>query len=155
MMITLANSRFGRLVAALGVGLALVFVTGCGGGSGGTSDGFSGRHVEAEPRPDATMLDIRDELENRFETDVLFLTAKITPTDIIPAGERLLIEVEQPVVIYLDAQQAGALHVDSSPQQLVSYPAGVSVVVLEFEQLGLIKVKDQELDRLLVELEVT
>ncbi len=71
-----------------------------------------------------------------------------------PNGERVRATAGAPVVLTIDAARAGELHVHSSPEQEISYPAGRSTRRLTVDVPGLVEVEDHDLDAVVVQLEV-
>lgn len=71
-----------------------------------------------------------------------------------PSGRRVEVEVGQPVVLRITAEDAGELHVHSDPEQEIGFPAGDSEYTLTIDKPGLVDVEDHALDALIVSLEV-
>lgn len=87
------------------------------------------------PTPDGTVIDLRI-------------------GDDAPAVRRVKVEVGEKVVFRITAAEAGELHVHSSPEQEVAFPAGKSDVTVVIDQPGIVDVEDHHTDALLVQLEV-
>lgn len=75
-------------------------------------------------------------------------------TTVSPDGESRSVRRNQPIVLRINAASAGQLHVHSSPEQVVDYPAGKSEISLKFAIPGVVAVEDHDLDRLIVQFEV-
>lgn len=71
-----------------------------------------------------------------------------------PEGESRAVKRDQPVVLKIDAAQAGQLHVHSSPEQVIDFAAGESEITLEFAIPGVVAVEDHALDTTIVQFEV-
>jgi hypothetical protein len=71
-----------------------------------------------------------------------------------PSGERVEVKANQPVVLQINADAAGELHVHSSPEQHIEFPEGGSEITLKLAQPGVVDVEDHALDKLIVQLEV-
>lgn len=79
---------------------------------------------------------------------------KITDSGVSPEAKQVTVKVGQPVTLHIDATKAGELHVHSSPEQHVEFPAGTSTRTITVNQPGLVDVEDHDLDALVVRLEV-
>ena len=84
------------------------------------------------------------------EIDVTFAGDDVTPN-----GERVEVPAGEPVVFHIDADVAGELHVHSSPEQEIAYPAGKSDQTLTIDQPGVVDVESHALDKVVVQLEVS
>lgn len=93
--------------------------------------------LTATPGPDAKVIEIT-----------------VTADDVTPAGQRVEVEVDQPVVLKINATQPGELHVHSSPEQEIAYPAGASEATLQIDRPGIVDVEDHDLGTLIIQLEV-
>jgi hypothetical protein len=71
-----------------------------------------------------------------------------------PSGERVKAEVGEPVTLNIDAEKAGELHVHSTPEQEIAFPAGRSTKKLTIDQPGIVDVEDHELEQVIVQLQV-
>ena len=71
------------------------------------------------------------------------------------AGRREKIKVGEEVVLRVTATEAGTLHVHSSPEQELDFPAGTTDLTLVIDQPGIVDVEDHGTDTLLVQLEVS
>ena len=72
-----------------------------------------------------------------------------------PRGTRVKARVGQPVRLRIDADTAGELHVHSTPEQEVEFPAGSSTRRLTIDRPGIVDVEDHALDQVIVQLEVS
>jgi hypothetical protein len=71
-----------------------------------------------------------------------------------PNGERVEMEVGQTLVLTIDADAAGELHVHSTPEQEVAYEAGTSEHEITIDRPGVVEVESHEPDLVLLQLEV-
>lgn len=71
-----------------------------------------------------------------------------------PQGAVMKVRSGEPVKLRITAEKPGELHVHSSPEQEVEYPAGTSEKTLTLDQPGVVDVEDHELDALIVQLQV-
>jgi hypothetical protein len=130
--------------AALLTGLT-VALAGCGGGGGTTKAPASDESLTATPAAQATATPPAD-------AKVVAVTVK--GSSVSPSGSRVPVKRDQPVVFQIDADQAGELHVHSTPAKAIEYPAGQSVVQISIDQPGVIEVEIEQLGKQVVQLEV-
>ncbi|RYC13310.1 hypothetical protein [Nocardioides zhouii] len=71
-----------------------------------------------------------------------------------PNGERVELAVDQTLVLTIDADEAGELHVHSTPEQEIEYDAGTSEHELTIDRPGVVEVESHEPDIVLLQLEV-
>ena len=133
--------RTATAALALALGLAL---GGCGSqtGSGGTT---AAAEVSATPTAQVTA-------EPPAAAKRIAIT--LTADTVDPDGTRITVTKDQPVVLDISADKAGELHVHSTPEQHISFPAGASRIELRFDQPGVVDIEDHALDKLIVQLEV-
>lgn len=84
-------------------------------------------------------------------------TIDITLKDgtVSPNGSRVEAELGEPIVLRIDADNAGELHVHSTPEQEIEFPAGASTRRLTVDQPGIVDVEDHALDQVVVQLQVS
>jgi hypothetical protein len=82
--------------------------------------------------------------------DITIKNGKVTPN-----GERIKIGVGTPVTLKIDADQAGEIHVHSTPEQHIDFPKGTSTKKLTIDKPGIVDVEDHALDQVIVQLEVS
>ena len=132
-----------RMYAAALVGALALAVAGCGNDSGrGSTDGDSmsatpASQAPADPPADAKVIGVT-----------------IGAEAVSPHGDRVTVKRNQPVVLEIDAVAAGELHVHSSPEKEISFPAGKSHAQFTIDKPGVVDVEDHGLDKLIVQLEV-
>lgn len=138
-----APGRLRRAAALLLVaGLAL---TGCSSGSGSKdSDGSAGAEsaLTAVPTPSTA------------KPSGTVVRISVTGDSVDPTGSRVDVDKGKPVTLLITATKAGELHVHSTPEQHVEFPAGTSAATLTLDQPGVVDVEDHALDKLIVQLEV-
>jgi hypothetical protein len=119
-------------IAALTLGAAVL--TGCSGGDAGGagSSGSSG--------PDTG----RQTISITFEGD-----------SVTPNGERVQVQLGKPVVLDITADKAGEIHVHSTPEQEIHYPAGSSTERITIDKPGVVDVESHDLDKTIVQLQVS
>ena len=86
--------------------------------------------------------------------DARVIAIKLTGGTVDPDGTEVSVKAGQPIVLQINADAAGELHVHSSPEKHIEFPAGGSEITLELDQPGVVDVEDHALDKLIVKLEV-
>ena len=125
--------RLSSLAAPLVLVLA-ASLTGCGGGD------------DADP-PASSQGATRD-------GDAVAVTLTREGDSFTPNGERVELEVDQTLVLTIDADEAGEIHVHSTPEQEIEYAAGTSEHELVIDRPGVVEVESHDPDVVLLQLEV-
>lgn len=86
--------------------------------------------------------------------DDVSLTVTRAGDEFTPNGERVELAVDQTLVLTIDADEAGELHVHSTPEQEIEYAAGTSEHELTIDRPGVVEVESHEPDIVLLQLEV-
>ena len=86
--------------------------------------------------------------------DDVTLTVTREGDEFTPNGERVELAVGQTLVLTVDADEAGELHVHSTPEQEIEYDAGTSEHELVIDRPGVVEVESHEPDVVLLQLEV-
>lgn len=74
---------------------------------------------------------------------------------VTPNGERVEVSTGQDIQLDVTAEEAGEIHVHSTPEQQVDYKAGESTVTITgIDQPGTVDVESHTLDQVIVQLEV-
>ena len=71
-----------------------------------------------------------------------------------PNGERVELAVDQTLVLTVESDEAGKIHVHSTPEQEITYDAGTSEHELVIDRPGVVEVESHEPDVVLLQLEV-
>ena len=71
-----------------------------------------------------------------------------------PNGERVELGIDQALVLTIEADEAGELHVHSTPEQEIAYDAGTSEHEIVIDRPGVVEVENHEPDVILLQLEV-
>jgi len=71
-----------------------------------------------------------------------------------PNGERVELGVDEALVLTIEADEAGELHVHSTPEQEIAYDAGTSEHEIVIDRPGVVEVESHEPDVILLQLEV-
>ena len=131
-----------RLFVAALVGAFAIAVAGCG-GSGGAAKAEAGDELTATPSATASPA-----------ADAKVIAVTITADSVTPSGAKVEVKRNQPIVLEINAVAAGEIHVHSTPEKHIEFPAGQSTVTLKIDQPGVVDVEDHLLDKLIVQLEV-
>lgn len=71
-----------------------------------------------------------------------------------PNGVERKVKAGKPFTLHIVADKPGELHIHSSPEQELEYPAGTTDARLTIDQPGIVEVESHDLDTLVVQLEV-
>ncbi|HEX5918507.1 MAG TPA: hypothetical protein VFY76_11665 [Nocardioides sp.] len=71
-----------------------------------------------------------------------------------PNGERVELGVDETLVLTIEADEAGELHVHSTPEQEIAYDEGTSEHEIVIDRPGVVEVESHEPDVILLQLEV-
>ena len=88
------------------------------------------------------------------EGDSVAVTVTREGDSFTPNGERVELEVDQTLVLTIDADEAGEIHVHSTPEQEIEYAAGTSEHELVIDRPGVVEVESHDPDVVLLQLEV-
>jgi hypothetical protein len=116
------------LVVLVALMAAAPGLAGCSGGGSGASSGTAGRTT----------------------VHITIKHGRVTPH-----GDRIDVEVGKPVVLRIEADVAGEIHVHSTPEQHVDFPRGASTTTLTIDRPGIVDVEDHALDKVIVQLQVS
>lgn len=73
---------------------------------------------------------------------------------VTPHGDRVKAKVGKPITLHIDADEAGEIHVHSTPEQHIDFEKGTSTKELTIKQPGIVDVEDHALDKVIVQLQV-
>jgi hypothetical protein len=71
-----------------------------------------------------------------------------------PNGERVELGVGETLTLRIDSDRPGELHVHSTPEKEIAFPAGQSERKLKIEQPGVVDVEEHDSGKVLLQLEV-
>jgi hypothetical protein len=125
-----ALTRLVPVVLVLAAGL-----TGCGEGDGEAAAPATGQSPSADG-------------------DAVAVTVTREGDGFTPNGERVGLEVGQTLVLTIDADEAGELHVHSTPEQEIAYDEGTSEHEITVDRPGVVEVESHDPDLVLLQLEV-
>lgn len=117
-------------IAALALGAAPL--TGCAGGDDAGAPGSSGTDTGGQT------------------ISITFKGDSVTPN-----GDRVEVRLGKPVVFRITADRPGEIHVHSTPEQELSYPAGSSSEKITIDKPGVVDVESHDLDKTIVQLQVS
>jgi hypothetical protein len=128
------------LLSATGSGLSACGgdSSGSSGSSGSSSSGSSGSGTSSATSPAGTSIDIT-----------------IKGDTVSPNGRRIKVQVDAPVTLHIDADQAGEIHVHSTPEQEIEFPKGTSTRRLTISTPGIVDVEDHALEQVIVQLQAS
>lgn len=112
----------------------------------GLSGTLSGCGADDEP-PDATA-------SPRTEGDSLVVPVARDDDTFSPNGERVDVAVGQTLVLEVTADEAGELHVHSTPEQEIAYETGTSEHEITIDTPGVVEVESHDPDSIVLQLEV-
>lgn len=125
--------------------LLAVSLTACGG------DGEAGSRTAPEEELSATPL---AQATAAPAADAKTIAITLKGDTVSPSGTGVEVQKDQQIVLDITADKAGELHVHSSPEKHVEFPAGESRAVITIDQPGVVDIEDHALDKLIVQLEV-
>lgn len=130
-----------RIALSAGVAVAVLTLAGCS-----RSANTAEASVTATPIPRTAVVSA----QGGTVIDVV-----VTATSVAPTGGTASVGVGKPVTFKITASVAGELHVHSTPEQHIEFPAGTSKVTLTFQVPGTIEVEDHALNRQIVQIQVS
>jgi hypothetical protein len=74
---------------------------------------------------------------------------------VTPNGRRLKATVGEPVVLTVDSDRAGELHVHSTPEQELEYGKGTTTLTVTIDKPGIVDIEDHIADVVVAQLEVS
>lgn len=92
--------------------------------------------------------------ESSSADDSVALTVSREGDTFMPNGERVELGVGQALVLTIESDEAGGLHVHSTPEQEIAYDAGTSEHEIVIDRPGVVEVESHDPDVILLQLEV-
>jgi len=80
---------------------------------------------------------------------------KFSKGTVTPNGDRVEVGVGQPIDLVVEADEAGEIHMHSEPEQEFEYAAGTTTFEIEIDKPGVVEVESHDLDKTIVQLEVS
>ena len=90
-------------------------------------------------------------------TDLATKTIEVTikGDDVTPNGDRVEVQVNQPIELVVQADAEGEIHVHSDPEQELEYGAGTTTLpTFKIDKPGIVEVESHALEKTIVQLEV-
>lgn len=141
--------------APLGLVLALA-LTGCGTDDTDDPNTPSGEATERTSTPEPTETPSEPEAtEEETEPAGTVVTLTREGDQFTPNGERVEVPLGEEITIAIDADEAGELHVHSTPEQDITYKKGLSAHRLTFKQPGVVEVESHDPDTIVLQLQVS
>lgn len=152
-------------IALAATTVAALLLTGCGGTDSGSDDPASGATSESPAStpsemetPDSSESEGTGETEETKEAKPLpkgpFADITLKGDKASPNGERIKLGAGETLTLRIDSDRPGELHVHSTPEQEIGFPAGKSERKLVIEQPGVVDVEEHESGLVLLQLEV-
>lgn len=110
-----------------------------------TSQSPSTDEGDTEPSPTS---------QSPSEDDSVSVTVTREGDGFTPNGERVELGVDQTLVLTIDADEVGELHVHSTPEQDIAYGEGSSEHEITIDRPGVVEVESHDPDLILLQLEV-
>lgn len=82
------------------------------------------------------------------------IKVSIGATTVSANPQQVAVGLNQPVTLLITAARAGELHVHSTPEKHIEYPAGRSTVPLAFNIPGTVVIEDHALDQQVAQVKV-
>lgn len=102
----------------------------------------------------ATTTACGDDSDDGGTSEPKVIEITVSGDTVTPNGERIGVDVDQPVDLVVEADQPGEIHVHSTPEQELTYEAGTETFKLSFDRPGIVEVESHTLDKIIVQLEV-
>ncbi|WP_245993727.1 cupredoxin domain-containing protein [Nocardioides immobilis] len=74
--------------------------------------------------------------------------------EVEPNGDRIEVGAGQPIDFEITADEPGAIHIHSDPEEEITYEAGTRTFEIEIARPGVVEVESHNLDQVIVQLEV-
>jgi hypothetical protein len=88
-------------------------------------------------------------------SDPVTVTITFQDGTVTPAGDEVEVDAGQEIELRISADEAGEIHVHSSPEQELAYEAGDSTKTIRIDNPGTVDVESHDLDQVIVQLHVS
>ena len=89
------------------------------------------------------------------DLDTKTIQVSITGDDVTPNGDRVSVQVNQPIELVVKADAEGEIHVHSDPEKELEYGAGTTTLpTFTIDKPGIVEVESHALEKTIVQLEV-
>jgi hypothetical protein len=93
--------------------------------------------------------------DNTTDLPTKTIDVTIEGDSITPNGDRVEVEVGQPIELVVKSDAAGEIHVHSDPEQELEYGSGTTTLKsFTIDKPGIVEVESHELEKTIVQLEV-
>jgi hypothetical protein len=137
--------------------VAALLLTGCGGedtAANETPDPSSTPSTTASTPADEASEEPTGDSTEKPRPQGPFADLTFEGDTVSPNGERIDLGVGETLTLRIDAEAPGELHVHSTPEQEIAFPAGQSERKLTIDQPGVVDVEDHHTGMVLLQLEV-
>lgn len=137
--------------------LSLVVLAGCGDEEPAPASGAapSSSSSSSAPSADGSSSEADGSASPSEATSGAVIDITVDGDDITPNGERVEVEVGEPISFDVTADAPGEIHVHSTPEQEYEYAAGTSTITLTpIARPGIVDVESHTLDKTIVQLQV-
>lgn len=107
-----------------------------------------------DPSASSSPSDSPSDSGSRSTSDDVAVTVTREGGSFTPNGVRVELGIDQTLVLTIEADEAGELHVHSTPEQQISYDAGTSEHEIVIDRPGVVEVESHEPAMILLQLEV-
>jgi hypothetical protein len=88
-------------------------------------------------------------------SDSVTIDITIKDRNVKPSGSKVEVKAGTPIHLRIDSDMDGELHVHSSPEQEIEFRSGTTEKTLTIKQPGVVDVEIHQLDKVVVQLEVS
>ena len=89
------------------------------------------------------------------DLDTKTIQVTITGDGVTPNGDRVSVQVNQPIELVVKADTEGEIHVHSDPEKELEYGAGTTTLpTFKIDKPGIVEVESHALEKTIVQLEV-
>jgi hypothetical protein len=135
-----------RIVFASVVAVLAFALTACGGADKNAANAQRDAPGDLSATPSA-------QVTSTPASDAVVVKVTLDGSKITPTKEQL--SLNQPIVLQIHAKAAGQLHIHSTPQHSIDFPAGDSEITISFDKPGAIDMEDHALGTLITQFEVS
>ena len=88
-------------------------------------------------------------------SDSVTIDITIKNKDVKPSGSKVSVKAGTPIHLRITSDMDGELHVHSSPEQQIAFTTGTTEKTLTIDQPGVVDVEIHQLDKVVVQLQVS
>lgn len=146
--------RTNRTLIAASLATGLLLLTGCAGDETPTAEESPTVSASTSPSEDAG--ESEKPLPSEEPTpEGTVVEIEIEGDSVKPNGDRVEVDMSEPLTLMIMSDRSGELHVHSTPEQEVEFGAGHTETELTFDQPGVVEVEDHETGAVIVQLQVS